>query len=144
MQPEHDRDRAATEPGAGASGGETPAVGAAVPPERGADTNQLPLGEPPTTLTLPSTQRPGGTTRVTLAQFRENMMVVGSDDEVLGMVDRVDVGGSLKLKADATGEPHWIMISWVARVADQAHLDRPAQQAKQAWLTDPPREDELP
>ena len=142
MQSEHEQDRAAPEPVA--SGGETPAVGAAVPPERGADTNQLPLGEPPTTLTLPSTQRPGGTTRVTPAQFRENMMVVGSDDEVLGMVDRVDVGGSLKLKADATGEPHWIMTSWVARVADQAHLDRPARQAKQAWLTEPPQEDELP
>ena len=92
---------------------------------------QHPLGPPPTTLTMPATQYSGGTERVTVASFRENMLLVGSDGETLGAIDGPAPGDSIRLKPDALGQHHWVPLSWVARVDDQAHLDRSTRQARQ-------------
>lgn len=111
----------------------------AVPGEAVADAApQHPLGPPPTTLTPPATQRPGGTTRVTPASLRENMLVLGAEGETVGTVDGLAPEETVRLKADALGQHHWIPFSWIARVDDQAHLDRPTNQARQEWLDSEP------
>ena len=118
--------------GAGAVGGE---VRATVTPGDG-DERPVPqptLGPPPTTLTMPASQHVGGTERVTVATFRENMLLVGADGETLGAIDGPGPGDTIGLKPDTLGQRHWIPRDWVARVGDQAHLDRPAGQARQEW-----------
>lgn len=110
-----------------------------VPDETGASAApQHPLGSPPTTLTPPATQRPGGTVRVTSASLRENMLVLGTDGETIGMVDGPAPEETVRLKGDSLGQHHWIPLAWIERVDDQAHLDRPGQQARQEWLSSEP------
>ena len=99
---------------------------------------QHPLGPPPTTLTMPATQRPGGTTHVTPATLRENMLVLGEDGDTVGTVDCPAPEGTVRLKPDALGERHWLPLAWIVRVDDRAHLDRPGLLARQAWLTSAP------
>ncbi len=117
----------------GGGGGE---VRARTAPGAGDDSlaPQPPLGPPPTTLTMPASQQPGGTTRVTAASLRENMLLLGSEGETLGMIDAPGAGDTIGLKPDTLGRRHWIPLGWIARVDDQAHLDRSVGQARQEWL----------
>jgi hypothetical protein len=128
-----------------------PAVGAASAHVVGADEvraqsdtdddtppEQHPFGEPPETLTMPATQVPGGTTDVSAASLRENMLVLGADGDTLGTVDGPDADNTVRLKPDTLGQAHWLPLDWIARVDDQAHLDRPTAQARQEWLAEVP------
>ena len=67
------------------------------------------------------------------------MPVFGSDNMQLGMVDRVE-GNTIKLTRDDSGQHHWIPFDWVSNVDDRVHLDRPCQQAMQAWSATPVHE----
>jgi hypothetical protein len=70
-------------------------------------------------------------------QIREHMPVVCSNNQQFGTVDRLD-GDSIKLTKDTSGQHHWIPTSWVERVDDKVHVDRPGNQAMQQWMTSPP------
>jgi hypothetical protein len=135
------RARAGADPGAGgmASGIAGGEVRATVTPGDAGDSPapQHPLATP-TTLTMPASQHAGGTERVTIASLRENMLIIGADGETLGAVDGPGAGNTVALKPDALGQPHWVPLDWVARVDDQAHLDRSARQARQEWAGQEP------
>jgi hypothetical protein len=66
------------------------------------------------------------------------MLVLGADGETVGTVDSPAPGETVRLKPDTLGARHWLPLAWIARVDDQAHLDRPAMLARQAWLTNEP------
>jgi hypothetical protein len=70
-------------------------------------------------------------------QIREHMPVVCSNNKQFGTVDHLD-GDSIKLTKDQSGQHHWIPTSWVERVDDKVHVDRPGNQAMQDWMTSPP------
>jgi hypothetical protein len=75
---------------------------------------------------------------VNTTQIREHMPVVCSEEGQFGTVDRVE-GDSIKLTKDQSGQHHWIPTSWVTRVDDKVHVDRPGRQAMQEWATAAPR-----
>jgi len=41
----------------------------------------------------------------------------------------------LKLTKDDQGQHHWIPLSWVTRVDQHVHIDRPGDQAMREWST---------
>lgn len=75
-------------------------------------------------------------TTQTKSQIREHMPVVCSDNVQFGVVDRVE-GDSIKLTKDDSGQHHYIPASWVTRVDDKVHIDRPGKQAMKEWTTSP-------
>ncbi len=70
-------------------------------------------------------------------KIREHMPVVCSEGGQFGTVDRVE-GDSIKLTRDSKGQHHWIPSSWVTRVDDKVHVDRPGDQAMREWKTAAP------
>lgn len=44
---------------------------------------------------------------------------------------------TIKLKNDASGQHHYIPVSWVKAVDDKIHVDRPGEQAMREWTTSP-------
>ncbi|MCC7366535.1 MAG: DUF2171 domain-containing protein [Dehalococcoidia bacterium] len=71
-------------------------------------------------------------------QIRERMPVVCSDEKQFATVDHMEGEDSIKLTKDQAGMHHWIPTSWVTRVDDKVHIDRPGRQAMQEWMTTPP------
>jgi hypothetical protein len=72
------------------------------------------------------------------SRIREHMPVVCSNGGQFATVDKVE-GDHLKLTKDQQGQHHWIPTSWITRVDDKVHVDRPGQQAMQQWMSQPPR-----
>ena len=70
-------------------------------------------------------------------KIREHMDVICSENEPFGRVDRVE-GDAIKLTKDDSGQHHWIPLSWVTRVDDAVHVDRPGRQAMQEWSSSDP------
>jgi hypothetical protein len=70
-------------------------------------------------------------------KIREHMPVVCSNSEQFGTVDRVE-GDQIKLTKDQSGQHHFIPTSWVTRVDDKVHIDRPGEQAMREWKTASP------
>lgn len=71
-------------------------------------------------------------------QIVPHMQVVGSDDEPVGTVDRLD-GTRIKLtKADSPdGQHHFLPVTMVAAVlGDTVHLTHSASFARDNWQTD--------
>lgn len=75
---------------------------------------------------------------VDTSRIREHMPVVCSNEMQFGIVDRVE-GDAIKLTKDQSGQHHWIPTSWVMRVDDRVHIDRPGEQAMREWMTKPPQ-----
>lgn len=71
------------------------------------------------------------------SRISEHMPVVCSNDKQFGTVDRVE-GNFIKLTKDDQGRHHWIPMSWVTRVDDKVHVDRPGDQAMREWYDSPP------
>jgi hypothetical protein len=71
-------------------------------------------------------------------KIREHMPVVSSDDKQFATVDHLDSGNTIKLTKDQQGQHHWIPMSWVSRVDDKVHVDRPSSQVMQKWSTAAP------
>jgi len=44
---------------------------------------------------------------------------------------------TIKLKKDKQGQHHYIPLSWVTKVDDKVHVDRPGDQAMKEWSTSP-------
>jgi hypothetical protein len=71
------------------------------------------------------------------------MPVVCSNGVQLGTVDHTDAGDTIKLTKDEQGQHHWIPMSWVTRVDEHVHVDRPGQQAMREWSTEAPQGAEM-
>lgn len=67
-------------------------------------------------------------------KIREHMPVVCSNEGQFGVVDHVE-GDQIKLTKDASGQHHYIPASWVTKVDDKVHVDRPGEQAMREWKT---------
>ncbi len=77
-------------------------------------------------------------TLVDTTQIKEHMPVVCSDGGQFATVDHVDANDTIKLTKDDSGQHHWIPMSWVTRVDQHVHVDRPGKQAMQEWSTQDP------
>ncbi len=72
------------------------------------------------------------------ANIREHMPVVCSDGGQFAIVDHLD-GDHIKLTKDEQGQHHWIPRSWVTRVDEHVHVDRPGDQAMREWANTNPQ-----
>ena len=68
--------------------------------------------------------------------IREHMDVIGSDGTFVGKVDHIQ-GSDIKLTkaSDASGQHHFIPLSWVAKVDQHVHLSKSARDTKAQWKT---------
>jgi hypothetical protein len=69
-------------------------------------------------------------------QIKQHMEVVGSDGKHVGIVDRLEGVGRIKLaKADPTagGRHHFIPCEWVERVGAHVHLNKTRREAIEQW-----------
>jgi len=69
--------------------------------------------------------------------IKEHMPVICSEGGQFATVDHVD-GDSIKLTKDDKGQHHWIPLSWVTRVDQHVHVDRPGDQAMKEWTSTAP------
>ena len=69
--------------------------------------------------------------------IKEHMPVICSEGGQFATVDHLD-GDSIKLTKDDQGQHHWIPRSWVTRVDEHVHIDRPGDQAMREWSTSAP------
>ena len=76
-------------------------------------------------------------TTVDTSKIKEHMPIVCSEGVQFGTVDHLD-GNAIKVTKDEQGQHHWIPLSWVTRVDEHVHIDRPGEQAMQEWFTSPP------
>lgn len=70
-------------------------------------------------------------------QIKPDAPVVCSEDGQFAVVDRIEGTESIKLKKDDKGQHHFIPLSWVTKVDDKVHVDRPGSQAMREWATEP-------
>lgn len=69
------------------------------------------------------------------SRIKEHMEVVGSNDQHFAIVDEIE-GQRIKLTKDAQGKHHYIPMSWVARVDEHVHINKPGDQAMREWTTE--------
>jgi hypothetical protein len=70
--------------------------------------------------------------------IKPQMPVVCSEDGQFAVVDHMEGEKVIKLNKDARGEHHYIPLSWVTRIDDKVHVDRPGDQAMREWSTSMP------
>ena len=71
--------------------------------------------------------------------IKEGMPVVCSEDGQFAVVDHLEGPKSIKLNRDDKGQHHFIPLSWVTKVDDKVHVDRPGDQAMREWSTESPK-----
>jgi hypothetical protein len=74
---------------------------------------------------------------VDATQIKPHTPVVCSNNGQFAVVDHVEGKDSIKLAKDDKGQHHYIPMSWVTKVDDKVHVDRPGKQAMQEWSTSP-------
>jgi hypothetical protein len=67
--------------------------------------------------------------------IKPHMPVVCSKNKQFATVDHVEGKNAIKLTKDASGEHHFIPMSWVTTVDDKVHIDRPGTEAMKEWST---------
>lgn len=80
----------------------------------------------------------GQTTTVDTSTIKPHMPVVCSNSGQFATVDHMDGNDWIKLTKDDKGQHHWIPVSWVTRVDEHVHVDRPGDQAMREWSTTGP------
>ena len=70
--------------------------------------------------------------------IKPHMPVVCSKNKRFATVHHVEGNSVIKLTKDASGEHHFIPLSWVTAIDDQVHVDRPGEQAMREWSTSAP------
>jgi hypothetical protein len=80
----------------------------------------------------------GQSTTIDTSMIKAHMPVVCSEEGQFGTVDHMDGSDWIKLTKDNKGQHHWIPTSWVTRVDERVHVDRPGNQAMKEWSTSPP------
>ncbi len=68
-------------------------------------------------------------------QIKADLPVECSDHGVFAHVDHMEGKDLIKLKKDKSGQHHFIPLSWVSKVDDKVHIDRPGEQAMKEWTT---------
>lgn len=71
------------------------------------------------------------------ADIKPHMPVVCSEGGQFATVDHLASDNrTIKLAKDDSGKHHYIPLSWVTRVDDSVHVDRPGQQAMREWTSE--------
>ena len=73
----------------------------------------------------------------TFRNIQPHLPVVCSNNKQCATVDHLD-GDYNKLTRADQGQHHWIPTSWVTRVDEHVHVDRPGDQAMREWLSSAP------
>jgi len=72
-----------------------------------------------------------------IGSIKPHMPVVCSEGGEFAVVDHMSSDNrTLKLAKDKSGEHHYIPVSWVTKVDDAVHIDRPGQQAMREWSSE--------
>jgi hypothetical protein len=71
--------------------------------------------------------------------IKPHMPVVCSNNGQFAVVDHIEGKDLIKLAKDASGQHHYIPLTWVTSVDDKVHVDRPGDQAMRDWSTTPTR-----
>jgi hypothetical protein len=72
-----------------------------------------------------------------IGSIKPHMPVVCSEGGQFAVVDHMSSDNrTIKLGKDAQGEHHYIPISWVTKIDDAVHVDRPGRQAMREWSTE--------
>jgi hypothetical protein len=71
-------------------------------------------------------------------RIRPDMSVVCSENGQFAVVDHMEGPDTIKLKKDASGQHHYIPMSWVTTVDDKVHVDRSGAVAMKQWSLTPP------
>jgi hypothetical protein len=74
-------------------------------------------------------------------EIKPNAPVVCSENGQFAVVDHMQGPTSIKLKKDDKGQHHFIPLSWVTKVDDKVHIDRPGDQAMREWTLKPEASD---
>jgi len=90
----------------------------------------------PTTTTATDKTTPA---KILPKQIKADMAVVCSNDGQFAVIDHMQGATNIKLKKDDKGVHHYIPLSWVSRVDDKVHVDRPGEQAMREWSTEAPK-----
>jgi len=69
--------------------------------------------------------------------IKPHMPVVCSNNRQFAVVDHLEGRDFIKLAKDASGQHHYIPLTWVSSVDDKVHVDRPGDQAMREWTTSP-------
>jgi len=68
--------------------------------------------------------------------IRENLEVLGSDGEHVGIVDHLESNGEVRLVKDETGgEYQYMPLGWVVHVEMKVHLNQSGAEARARWKT---------
>ncbi len=76
---------------------------------------------------------------INASEIKAHTPVVCSKDGQFATVDHMEGKDTIKLEKDKEGHHHYIPISWVTKVDDKVHVDRPGDQAMREWATSPPK-----
>ena len=74
---------------------------------------------------------------ININKIRPSMAVVCLNNLPFGIVDRVEGHAEIRLKKDKYGHFHYIPLSWVIRVDDAIHINKPCDQIKREWFMEP-------
>jgi hypothetical protein len=67
-----------------------------------------------------------------------HMVVVDSDGQRVGVVDKVEAASIKLAKFDQTDDGHhWVPLAWVVAVDQIVHLDRDLDEVQNSWRTQP-------
>jgi hypothetical protein len=77
-------------------------------------------------------------TGIDARRVKPGMRVVCSGKSRFAIVDHMQGPESIKLQRDENGVHHYIPLSWVTRVDEEVHLDRPRDQVMREWSTEAP------
>lgn len=69
--------------------------------------------------------------------IKPHMAIVCSNNGQFAVVDHLEGRDMIKLAKDASGQHHYIPLTWITSVDDKVHVDRPGDQAMREWSTTP-------
>jgi hypothetical protein len=74
---------------------------------------------------------------VKIGNIQPHMPVVCSEGGQFAVVDHMSSDNrTIKLAKDDSGAHHYIPVSWVTKVDDKIHIDRPGDQAMREWTSE--------
>jgi hypothetical protein len=69
-----------------------------------------------------------------IGSIKPHMPVVCSEGGQFATVDHMASDNrTIKLAKDDSGQHHYIPVSWVTKIDDAVHIDRPGDQAMREW-----------
>jgi len=72
-----------------------------------------------------------------LAAIKPDMAVISAEGSHFAFVDHLEGDNrTILLAADASGERHYIPVSWVTKIDHAIHLDRSTSQAMRQWTSE--------